>query len=126
MGLTIPHRRVSRADMPQAFNAVFGIKTNFAAVAAVDDQGNVIAGTGSGAASSASASSAAGTSASSSASANQAATTTASSAGGIGNFGKCSVPQIEFATGFDNRKETSFEPVDRSGSLSLITDESCD
>lgn len=33
---------------------------------------------------------------------------------GIGNFGKCTVPQIEFAAGFDNRKETSFQPVDRS------------
>ena len=31
----------------------------------------------------------------------------------IGNFGSCSVPQIKFATGFDNRKETSFEPVDQ-------------
>lgn len=30
-----------------AFNAVFGIITDFAAVASVDDQGNVIAGTGS-------------------------------------------------------------------------------
>ena len=119
MGSTFLRRRVSRADIHQAFNAVFGIKTNFAAVAAVDNQGNVIAGTSSGAASSASSSSAAGTSASSSASANQAATTTVSSAGGIGNFGKCSVPQIEFATGFDNRRETSFEPVDRSRYLFL-------
>ena len=42
-----------------------------------------------------------------------AATSTANSAA-IGNFGKCSVPQIEFATGFDNRKETSFQPVDRT------------
>lgn len=32
----------------------------------------------------------------------------------IGDFGKCSVPQIEFGVGFDNRKETSFEPVDKS------------
>ena len=39
-----------------AFNAVFGITTDFAAVASVDDQGNVIAGTGSSAASSASSS----------------------------------------------------------------------
>ena len=41
-----------------------------------------------------------------------AASTAASSA--IGNFGSCSVPQIEFGVGFDNRKETSFEPVDKS------------
>lgn len=32
----------------------------------------------------------------------------------IGNFGSCSIPQIRFGTGFDNRKETSFEPVDQS------------
>lgn len=32
----------------------------------------------------------------------------------IGDFGSCSVPQIEFGVGFDNRKETSFEPVDES------------
>lgn len=41
------------------------------------------------------------------------AVSTASSAA-IGNFGSCSVPQIEFAVGFDNRKETSFQPVDKS------------
>ncbi|KAI0254963.1 hypothetical protein BJV78DRAFT_1151812 [Lactifluus subvellereus] len=32
-------------------------------------------------------------------------------AGKIGNFGSCSVPQIQFGAGFDNRKETSYEPV---------------
>ena len=32
----------------------------------------------------------------------------------IGNFGSCSVPEIEFGAGFDNRKETSFRPVDHS------------
>lgn len=31
----------------------------------------------------------------------------------IGDFGSCSVPQIQFGTGFDGRKETSFEPVDQ-------------
>lgn len=31
----------------------------------------------------------------------------------IGNFGSCTVPQVKFAVGFDNRKETSFEPVDQ-------------
>ncbi|KAG7089553.1 hypothetical protein E1B28_011226 [Marasmius oreades] len=34
-------------------------------------------------------------------------------AGAIGDFGSCSVPEIEFAVGFDNRKETSFQPVDK-------------
>jgi len=32
--------------------------------------------------------------------------------GTIGNFGSCSVPEIEFGAGFDNRRETSFQPVD--------------
>ncbi|KAF9030997.1 hypothetical protein BDZ89DRAFT_1037735 [Hymenopellis radicata] len=78
------------------FNAAFGITTDFAAVASVDDQGNVIAGraqdvsTGSDATTGA----------------------TTGATGGIGDFGSCSVPQIEFAAGFDNRKETSFQPVD--------------
>lgn len=30
------------------------------------------------------------------------------------NFGKCSTPEIKFAKGLDNRKETAFEPVDLS------------
>ena len=88
-----------------AFNAVFDITTDFAAVASVDDQGNVIAGTGSGNAAAATTAAAAGA-----ASTNAAAASTGS---GIGNFGSCSVPQIEFGVGFDNRKETSFEPVDK-------------
>lgn len=33
--------------------------------------------------------------------------------GNIGDFGKCSVPEMEFGVGFDNRTETSFRPVDR-------------
>ncbi|KAJ7147489.1 hypothetical protein C8R43DRAFT_531827 [Mycena crocata] len=52
-------------------------------------------------------------------------TQTASS---IGDFGKCTIPQIEFATGFDNRKETSFQPVDKTSfnhgsaqAISIIT-----
>jgi hypothetical protein len=51
----------------------------------------------------------------------------------IGDFGKCSVPQIEFATGFDNRKETSFQPVDKTSfnhgsaqAISIITQAICD
>jgi hypothetical protein len=35
------------------------------------------------------------------------------SAGNIGNFGSCSVPQIKFGAGFDGRRETAFEPVDQ-------------
>jgi len=37
--------------------------------------------------------------------------------GNIGNFGSCTVPQIEFGQGFDGRKETSFKPVDQSESI---------
>ena len=37
-----------------------------------------------------------------------------SPASNVGNFGSCTLPQIEFGTGFDNRKETSFQPVDQS------------
>ena len=48
-----------------------------------------------------------------------AAATTTASASDIGDFGACSVPQIEFGVGFDNRKETSFEPVDKSKSCRL-------
>lgn len=103
-----------------AFNAVFGITTNFASVAAVDDQGNVIAGTATGSGSDTSASDATTTNAAASTTsqAAAAATTSASTSSGssssIGDFGSCSVPQIEFGVGFDNRKETSFQPVDKS------------
>jgi len=30
------------------------------------------------------------------------------------DFGSCSVPEIEFGPGFDNRRETSFQPKDQS------------
>ncbi|VDC04787.1 unnamed protein product [Peniophora sp. CBMAI 1063] len=89
-----------------AFNAVFGITTNFADTPAIDDQGNFVAGTGS---------------------------ATAIATGGIGNFGSCTTPQIEFATGFDNRKETSFQPVDKTSfnhgsaqNIDIITQFICD
>ncbi|KAF8825149.1 hypothetical protein HHX47_DHR7000696 [Lentinula edodes] len=51
----------------------------------------------------------------------------------IGDFGSCTVPQIQFATGFDNRKETSFEPVDLTSyphgsaqGIDIITQFMCD
>lgn len=115
---TVTAKTGGQAD---AFNAVFGISTQFAAVASVDDQGRVIAGTGSGAAA-ASVSSAAVAAVSTTASTAVAATTSVAAAAStstasssaIGDFGSCSVPQIEFGVGFDGRKETSFEPVDKS------------
>ncbi|THH20735.1 hypothetical protein EW146_g688 [Bondarzewia mesenterica] len=131
----------AQADVYAAFNAAFGITTDFAAVASVDDQGNIIAGTGSSTSSSASASSASASSAgsASSGSASAAATTTiaaaasTASASNIGSFGSCSVPQIKFGVGFDNRKETSFEPVDQTSynhgsaqNIDIITQFICD
>lgn len=41
-----------------------------------------------------------------------AATTPATAPAGV-DFGSCTVPEIEFAAGFDNRKETSFQPTDK-------------
>jgi hypothetical protein len=99
-----PPKQGGQAD---AFNAAFGIKTNFAAVQVIDDQGRVVGGAASAAVGNNEA-------IATSAAAAPAATDAASSGSGIGNFGSCSVPQIEFGAGFDNRKETSFEPVDKS------------
>ncbi|EMD33508.1 hypothetical protein CERSUDRAFT_118084 [Gelatoporia subvermispora B] len=112
---TVTAKTGGQAD---AFNAVFGITTDFAAIAEVDDQGNVVSGTGSSsavasAAASSSAASAVATAASSSATAASAAASSSSSSG-AGNFGSCSVPQIAFGAGFDGRKETSFEPADKT------------
>ncbi|PPQ67480.1 hypothetical protein CVT25_006021, partial [Psilocybe cyanescens] len=89
-----------------AFNAAFGITTTFSDVAVVDNQGNIVSpGTGS----------------------------AAPATGGIGNFGKCTVPEIEFAAGFDNRKETSFQPSDKASfnhgsaqNIDIITRAICD
>ncbi|KAI0714325.1 hypothetical protein C8T65DRAFT_573597 [Cerioporus squamosus] len=98
-------------EQADLFNAAFGITTKFADVVAIDDQGNAVPGTGS--------------------AANQDALTNGS--GGIGDFGSCSVPQIEFGVGFDNRKETSFEPVDKTSfnhgsaqNIDIITQFICD
>ncbi|KAF9790824.1 hypothetical protein BJ322DRAFT_999538 [Thelephora terrestris] len=54
-------------------------------------------------------------------------------AGNIGNFGSCSVPEIQFGAGFDGRRETSFEPVDKvsynhgsAQNIDIITQFMCD
>lgn len=61
------------------------------------------------------------------------AATSSGAANTIGNFGSCSVPQIQFAAGFDGRKETSFEPVDKTSynhgsaqAIDIITEFICD
>ncbi|KAG6851103.1 hypothetical protein H0H93_000983 [Arthromyces matolae] len=106
-----------------AFNAVFGITTDFGAIASVDNTGNIVPGTGSSS-----------TSASASGTATATASSTSStSSSSIGNFGKCSVPQIEFGVGFNGRKETSFQPVDLTSynhgsaqNIDIITQFICD
>lgn len=106
-----------RGIQADAFNAAFNIITDFAAVTAVDDQGNEIPGSaiggGADAADTGNASSAA-TSAANAATETAAAPAATGDAGSIGNFGICSVPKIEFGVGFDNRKETSFQPADKT------------
>jgi hypothetical protein len=111
-----------RGIQADAFNAEFGIDTNFGAITAVDDQGKEIAGsavgtpddnTGADDGADDGADTGAGTGDNTADDGADDATPPATGdAGAIGNFGKCSVPEIEFGVGFDNRKETSFRPVD--------------
>jgi len=51
----------------------------------------------------------------------------------LGNFGKCTVPEITFAVGFDSRRETSFEPTNladynhgSADGIDIITNFMCD
>ncbi|KAJ7459797.1 hypothetical protein FB451DRAFT_1045721 [Mycena latifolia] len=119
------------------FNSFFGITTDFRDVEAVDDQGNPIAGSTGGSvtvvATGAADTGAAETGAAAATTSAPAAATVTATSSSIGNFGKCSIPQIEFATGFDNRKETSFQPVDKTSfnhgsaqAISIITQFICD
>lgn len=116
-------------EQADLFNAKFGIKTDFAAVTAIDDQGRAVAGTGSGAADAGAGADAGNANAGSDANTGNAANNSdnagadagntgaaanAGSSAGIGDFGSCSVPQIEFGVGFDGRKETSFQPADKA------------
>lgn len=110
-----------------AFNKVFGISTvpfflvgchlsakmislayllqNFTSVAVVDNQGNIVSNTGG---SSISPSSITGTPSSPATSSSLSTATSAPSSG------SCSTPKIIFGANFDGRKETSFEPADKS------------
>ncbi|KIM84882.1 hypothetical protein PILCRDRAFT_817697 [Piloderma croceum F 1598] len=108
---TKPAKTGAQAD---AFNSVFNIQTDFAAIAAVDDQGNIVTSTGPSAAPSPASSSPSTFVPSSTSTSTGSPSTTTSSGSTIGNFGSCSIPQIEFGTGFDGRKETSFQPVDET------------
>ena len=84
-----PPKTGKQAD---AFNAVFGKITKFSSVTPLDDHGNSVGG-------------------SNNAGANDRNDATAD--GNIGNFGSCSIPEIRFGAGFDGRRETAFEPVDK-------------
>ncbi|KAF8905103.1 hypothetical protein CPB84DRAFT_1835568 [Gymnopilus junonius] len=123
---------VKTGAQADAFNAVFGIQTDFASVTVIDDQGNVVsASTGSNAAPANAAP--ATTSVTSEAAAATATAASVAADSSVGNFGKCSVPQIKFGVGFDNRKETSFEPADQTSfnhgsadNIDIITQFICD
>jgi hypothetical protein len=78
------------------------IKQNFVNIPEVDNQGNTVPGTGNS------------SGATSTTTANSTQSITSGGNGGIGNFSKCSTPQIEFGAGFDGRKETSFQPANKS------------
>jgi hypothetical protein len=122
------------------FNAAFGIATNFRNVEAIDDQGRVIAGSTGGSVDVVAVGGAPATPVATkattkapAATAPVAAAPATGAASSIGNFGKCSVPQIEFAVGFDGRTETSFRPVDLASfnhgsaqAISIITQFICD
>lgn len=113
---TVTAKTGGQAD---AFNSVFGINTDFASVAEVNDQGQVVGGTGSSGTGATSSAAVVGTTAAASTSVATAApaaatVATTSSSSSIGDFGSCSVPEIQFGAGFDGRKETSFEPVNQS------------
>ncbi|PFH53001.1 hypothetical protein AMATHDRAFT_1726 [Amanita thiersii Skay4041] len=105
-----------------AFNAVFGKTTQFSTIDVVDEQGQIVP------ASIVSAS----TTATTTLPEETSATIPANNETVAGDFGSCSVPQIEFGTGFDRRKETSFQPVDKASynhgsaqNIDIITGKSC-
>jgi len=93
-----------------AFNAEFGIFTNFSAIPALDDQGKPVTGPDGPGSSSPD-----------------------SGASDPPDFGKCSKPEILFASNLDGRKETAFAPVDKvsynhgsADNIGVITQFMCD
>jgi hypothetical protein len=113
-----------------AFNGVFGIATNFRNVEAVSDQGVVNADSTGGSVSVASVGATETGAAAPGAETAVAITATSSS---VGNFGTCTIPQIEFGVGFDGRTETAFQPVDKvsynhgsADNIAIITQFMCD
>ena len=124
-----------------AFNAVFGITTNFADDPVFDDQGRIVSGnvnngtgngngngnnsTGGGNNGNNGGNNGGNTGNNGSCTPANGGNNNTNTGGGnngtIGNFGSCSVPEIEFGAGFDNRRETSFRPVDLGESDSSST-----
>ncbi|KAH9994788.1 hypothetical protein BJV77DRAFT_993100 [Russula vinacea] len=101
-----PPKTGAQAD---AFNLVFGLKTDFAAVQPLDDQGNPNVGCAANRTTSGSPPS---TSSPPPKTDSSLATSTNSNPG-ASDFGKCTTPQIKFAVGLDGRRETAFAPVDQ-------------
>jgi len=104
-----------------AFNAVFGIVTDFAKDPVFDDVGHLISGNpnnGTNTNGNGNTNNTGGNNNGSNGSSctptngGNSTTNNGGNSGNIGNFGSCSVPEIEFGVGFDNRRETSFRPVD--------------
>ncbi|KAF8656257.1 hypothetical protein AX16_002693 [Volvariella volvacea WC 439] len=124
--------RAGTGAQADAFNAVFGITTDFDSVQAIDNTGRPVLGTGAGSGQSSSA--VGGTPSPTSSTDNSGGVTpTVTPPSGDASFGSCSVPEIEFGVGFDGRRETSFRPVDRASfsqgsaqNINIITRAICD
>ena len=112
-----------------AFNAVFGITTNFADDPVFDNQGRIVSGDANNGNGNGNNSTGGGNDGNHGGNTggntgnngscipvdsgnNKNNGTNGGNNGTIGNFGSCTVPEIEFGAGFDNRRETSFQPVD--------------
>ncbi|CAA7266990.1 unnamed protein product [Cyclocybe aegerita] len=116
-----------------AFNAVFGITTNFAGVAVVDNTGRVVSGGVDAAAPNTVVATQSAAPVAATPSSNVAGNGATGAAGAIGVFGRCTVPEIEFGAGFDGRRETSFQPADKASfnhgsaqNIDIITRSICD
>ena len=83
-------------NFPAVFNQAFGINTNFVDVTPLDDHGNPVTPQNGGSGSAQQNNGSGG----------------ANSTASAPNFGSCSTPEIQFADGLDNRKETAFAPTD--------------
>lgn len=116
-----------------AFNAVFGITTNFADDTVIDDQGRIVSG---GSNNGGAAPATPPTNAAPAAPATPAPATPGGNTGNTGagsDFGSCTTPEIRFAAGIDGRRETSFEPADKASfnhgsaqNIGIITQFICD